>query len=172
MSALPLVVVPSGNSSTGGKSWQEAFLMISIAAFFLESGDNLSTGITYNTRMSKHKMTLKIYNPGMMQRRLERMEDGRRIVGFVGEDDCGYGKQTLVDVGSTHLHGLNYSANKGDAFVGIGAHNTWKELEEVEDRVHEAYMVGDHNWSNFSSGWLSCALYPMKSEAEEDTPST
>jgi len=26
MSALPLVVVPSGNSSTGGKSWQEAFL--------------------------------------------------------------------------------------------------------------------------------------------------
>jgi len=137
--------------------------MISIAAFFLESGDNLSTGITYNTRMSKHKMTLKIYNPGMMQRRLERMEDGRRIVGFVGEDDCGYGKQTLVDVGSTHLHGLNYSANKGDAFMGIGAHNTWKELEEVEDRVHEAYMVGDHNWSNFSSGWLSCALYPMKS---------
>ncbi len=91
------------------------------------------------------------------------MEDGRTIVGFVGEDNCGYGKQKLVDVGSTHLHGLNYSANKGDAFVGIGAHNTWKELEEVEDRVHEAYMVGDHNWSNFSSGWSSCALYPMKS---------
>jgi hypothetical protein len=48
--------------------------MISIAAFFLESGDNLSTGITYNTRMSKHKMTLKIYNPGDAE---EARENGR-----------------------------------------------------------------------------------------------